>query len=235
MSPALIIDTDNQLHEIRKQDLPQHPAVLRFAAKIISYIFHPVFVPVYVVAFLLYVHPYIFAGYTGNNKIIVIAQAFMMLTFFPLVSVLLLKALKFIDSIYLYTQKDRIIPFIACMTWYFWLWYVWNNMGKAGGADMPPETVQLALAIFITTIIGLMVNIKIKISLHAISMGVMITFMLLLGFSQTLHFGAYLSVALLITGLVCTSRFIVSDHTQLEIYAGLAVGAISMLIAYLLG
>jgi len=226
MNSPLIADQDNGVKDDQQPVTPVYSVPVRVIAKIISYIFHPVFVPVYIMAFLLYVHPYIFAGYPAKNKIIVLAQSFMMLTFFPLVSVLLLKALKFINSIYLYTQKDRIIPFIACMTWYFWLWYVWNNMGKAGGADMPPETVQLAMGIFITSIIGLMINIKIKISLHAISMGLLITFMLLLGFSQQLNFGTYLSVAILITGLVCT---------QQEVYGGLAVGVISMLIGYWVG
>jgi hypothetical protein len=39
----------------------------------------------------------------------------------------------------------------------------------------------------------------------------------------------------LITGLVCTSRFIVSDHHPKEVYGGLAAGVFSMLIAYWLG
>jgi hypothetical protein len=63
----------------------------------------------------------------------------------------------------------------------------------------------------------------------------MITFILLLAFSQQLNFGIYISVALFIAGLVCTSRFIVSDHLPKEIYGGLAVGVVSMLVASLLG
>lgn len=233
---TLIVDERNGLKEIRKKEFPEQPKPVRVIASVISYIFHPVFVPVYIVAFLLYVHPFIFAGYTPKNKILVFAQAFMMLTFFPLVSVLLLKALKFIDSIYLHTQKDRVIPFIACMTWYFWLWYVWNNMGKSdGAADMPREAVKLALAIFITTIIGLMVNIKMKISLHAIAIGVLVCFLVLLAVKEGLGFGLFISIGILVAGIVCTARFIVSDHTQAEVYSGLGVGIISMLAAQLVG
>lgn len=235
MNSTLVVDEHNELKELRPEPVKQ-PGYIRFLAKLISYIFHPVFVPLYIVYFLLYIHPYLFAGYDSRNKIIVLAQAFMMLTFFPLVTVLLLKALKFIDSIFLHTQKDRVIPFIACMTWYFWLWYVWNNMGKSGdNADIPPEAVEFAFAIFISTIIGLMANIKLKISLHAIAMGVMLAFIVIMGIDQGLNFGIYISVALFVTGLVCTSRFILSDHTAMEVYGGLAAGIASMLIAHWVG
>ena len=87
------------------------------------------------------------------------------------------------------------------------------------------------MAIWISASLGLMANIIMKVSLHAISMGVMLTFIFLLAFSQQLNFGIYISVAFLIAGLVCTSRFIVSDHEPKEVYGGLAVGVISMLIA----
>ena len=227
MSTRLLVDGQNQLHEVRKTGFPQQPAGIRAAAKIISYIFHPVFVPVYIVWFLLFIHPWLFAGFTNRDKILVMLQAFVMFTFFPVVTVLLLKALKFINSFHLVAQKDRIIPLVACGVWYFWIWYVWRNL-----PEYPKPAIQFALAIWISASLGLMANIIMKVSLHAISMGVLISFILLLGLSQELNFGIYISAAILITGLVCTSRFIISDHTQKEVYGGLSAGIISMLIAY---
>jgi hypothetical protein len=236
MSTGLMVNGQNQLHEMRQPSFPQQPAGIRLAAKIISYIFHPVFIPVYVVWFLIYVHPYLFTGFSAWLKTTSMMMAVLTFTFFPLVTVLLLKGLKFIDNIYLHTQRDRVIPIIACMIWYFWLWYVWKNFGKTENAiDVPKEAVQFALAAFITTIISLMVNIKMKVSLHAISAGVMLTLFVLMSLNQDLNFGIWLSVALFITGLVCTARFIVSDHTAQEVYGGLVVGAVSMLIANWVG
>ncbi len=233
MSTRMIVDPQSHLEEIRESEFPPQPAGIKIFAKIISYVFHPVFLPVYVMAFLLFVQPYLFAGYSFKNKILVLLQSFMMMTFFPLITVLLLKALNFIRSIHLHTQKDRIIPFIACMTWYFWLWYVWKNMGKSNDAvDMPVETVRLALAMFLSTIIGLMLNIKMKVSLHAIAGGVMCCFLVLLALSGLINPGIYLSVGLFITGLICTSRFIASDHSSIEVYAGLLAGIVSMLVAW---
>ena len=100
---------------------------------------------------------------------------------------------------------------------------------------IPTEAFRLAAAVFISSIFALMANIRIKISLHTIAAGVMLTFMLLMALSQNLNFGIYLTAAILITGVICTSRFIVSDHTPTEIYGGLAVGILAMLIANQIG
>jgi hypothetical protein len=229
-----MVNEKNQLQEIRNNEFPQQPVAMKLVAIIISYIFHPVFVPVYIVLFMVYVHPYVFAGFAPWDKTRVALMALLMFSFFPIVTVLLLKALNFINSIYLKTQKDRIIPLVACGVWYFWITYIWWNSNKIEGSfAIPKEGVQLALAVFIASWLGLMANIKMKISLHAISMGVMLTFISLLALSQFLNFGIYLSVAVFIAGLVCTSRFIASDHTQREIYGGLLAGVVAQIISWI--
>ncbi|MBL7738400.1 MAG: hypothetical protein JNK14_04220 [Chitinophagaceae bacterium] len=225
MSTRLIVDSANQLKELNENDLSQTP-VIRLAAKVISYVFHPIFVPLYIVLFLLYVHPAVFAGFSPRRKTLVLLQAAGMYGLFPLVTILLLKALNFIDSIFLRSQKDRIIPYIACGIWYFWLWYVWKNL-----PDYPKEVIILSLAIFLASVAGLMANIYMKISMHSIAIGVMLAFISMLGLTQSASFGLFVSLAFLVAGLVCTARLIVSDHSQKEIYAGLFAGLLSLVIA----
>ncbi len=203
----------------------QHPAI-KTAANIISYVFHPVFVPVYVMLFLLYVHPYIFAGISARDKMLTLLQSILMYTFFPLVTVLLLKGLGFIPSLLLRTQRERIIPLLATMTWSFWIWNVWRNLHGS-----PREIVLFSLAAFIASILAWLMNIYMKVSLHAIAMGVLSAFFLNLAFSSSISFGFYVSVALLVTGLVCTARLLVSDHSQAEVYSGLAGGVLALLVA----
>jgi hypothetical protein len=225
MSTRLIIDSANQLQELGEQKFSE-PRAIRWLAKVISYIFHPVFIPVYILLFLLYVHPGVFAGIPARKKMLVLLQAIAMYGFFPLVTVLLLKALHFIDSVFLNTQRDRIIPFIACGIWYFWIWYVWRNL-----PDSPREIVVLSMAVFLASSIGLMFNIYMKISMHTIAVGVMISFMMMLALTQSISFGTYISVALFIAGLVCSARLVVSNHTQKEVYAGLLAGSAALVIA----
>lgn len=227
MSSNLVVNDHSQLQEIGNSAIPRQPASLRLLAKIISILLHPLFVPVYVIAFLVYIQPYLYSGFTDWDKRLVIIQAFVMYTFFPLVTVSLLKALKFIDSVFLKTRSDRVIPYIACGIWYFWAWYVRHNL-----PGTPHELIYFSFAIFLTSSIGLLANIYMKVSMHAMAMGIVSTFMILMGFSQDISFTIYVSAALLITGFVCTARLIASDHTPKEIYTGLLIGALSQCIAY---
>ena len=205
-------------------DAPFH-AVLRVAARVLSFIFHPLFIPVYVSWFLIYVHP-IFPAFTARDKGVLLVRFLVMYSVFPLATVLLTKGLGFIESIYLRTQKDRIIPYVACGLYYFWMWYVLRNQ------MFPKELEMFTLAVFLASSGGLLVNSYIKVSMHTISLGVMVTFMLLLAFLSVASFGFYLAVAFLIAGLVGTARLINGDHHPIEIYAGFFVGGLAQLIAY---
>ena len=90
---------------------------------------------------------------------------------------------------------------------------------------------MLGLAIFVSSIIALMANIRMKISLHAISIGVMLGFLGFLALGSDISFTVYMMVALLVGGITCTSRLIVSDHTTAEVYLGLIAGIASVAIA----
>lgn len=230
MSTKLVVDDQSQLKEKTINDFPEHPVIVKAITKIISIVFHPLFIPVYLSWFLVRIQPYLFAGFSEWDKTMVMIRFIVMYTVFPLVTVLLAKGLGFLQSIYLTTQRDRIIPYVASGVYYFWMWYVLRNQ-----PEFPDMVIKLTLAIFIASSIGLIANIYMKVSMHGIAMGVMVAFMLLLAFSQSVNFGIYISISLLIAGLVCTSRFIVSDHTQAEVYGGLMLGIFSQLVAFWLG
>jgi len=204
---------------------PFHP-FLQAAARVVSLLFHPLFIPVYISGFLMYQTP-LFTGLDARDKLFLLIRFLVMYAVFPLVTILLAKGLGFIQSIYLHTQKDRIIPYIACGLYYFWMWYVLRNQRQ-----FPKELVLLALAIFIASSLGLMSNSYLKISMHGISLGVMVAFVCIVGLMAPISFGFYISIALLIAGVVSTARLINSDHHPIEVYAGLAVGIIGQVIAY---
>ncbi len=233
MNSRLVVDEKEGLKESREVNFSSQPRGIRWAAIVISYLFHPVFVPVYLVLFMVYIHPYLFVGLSSFDKARVVIMAIVTYSFFPVVTVLLLRGLKFIQGIQLKTQRDRIIPLVACGVWYFWICYVWWNSSKMDDSlPIPKEAVKLALAIFIASWLGLMLNIKMKVSLHTLSMGVATAFILFLAFSGQLNFGIYIAITLLTAGLVASSRFIVSDHRSAEIYGGLIAGVAAQVVAW---
>ena len=226
MPDRLVITKDNQLKEISIPETINQPAWLKTPARIISFIFHPLFIPVYLTYFIIQLRSYQFASLDDWGRLTRVLQVVVNCAFLPLVSVLLLRGLKFIDSIYLRTQKDRIIPYVISMIFYFWNWYAFKNNHEV------KDLVSMSMAVFNASVFGFLVNISMKVSMHAIAMGVMTTFIALLAFTDTVSYSFYLCIAVLIAGVVCTSRLIVSDHRPKEIYYGFAIGIFSQLAAH---
>ena len=226
MPDRLIITDENQLKEVSIPERPRQPLPIQLSAKFISYVFHPLFIPLYITYFIIQIRSYQLAGINDWINLRILLQVFVNCTFLPLASILLLRALNFIDSVFLRTQRDRIIPYIICMIFYFWNWYVFKNNHEI------KDLVSVSMAIFNASVLGFLVNISMKVSMHAISVGVMTTFVALLAFSDSSSFSFYLSIAVLIAGIVCTSRLIVSDHSQKEIYYGFLIGILSQLAAH---
>jgi len=220
----IAVDKQGSIQNVSAEPSPSFHPALRYAATVISYVFHPLFIPVYVGYFLIYVLDY-FPDYTGLGKIKLVISMAVNYTLLPLATLLLAKALGFVQSIYLKSQKDRIIPYVATGIFYFWIWYVFRNQGFA------PTVVMFSLAVFLASSTGLIANSFLKVSMHAISMGVMATYVLLLGFTTYKSFGPYISVAFFIAGLVCTARLILSAHSPREIYIGLGIGVVAQVIA----
>ena len=201
------------------------PAPVRLFGHIVSYIFHPLFIPSYITAFLVYADPYAFAGMNDRLKMFKLISVVFSTAFLPLFSVLLMKQLGFIKSIFLRTQQDRIIPYITCMIFYFWAWYVARNLHDS------PMQVAMLLSVFLSCVAGMMANIYYKVSMHGIAVGALFVLFMWMAFNGMIGGGLYLSIVILITGFVCTARFIVSDHSAFEIYSGVMVGALCQLVS----
>jgi len=206
------------------------PSVGNLLARGISLIFHPVFQPVILVAFLLFSDTStLFLGFRPAQRWMILGQAFTLYTFFPLVTVGLLKALGFLESVQLKTQRERVIPLIAIGIWYFWIWYVWKNL-----PDHPIELVRFALAAWTTSWIGLMINVRMKISLHTIGAGLILTFLFLWAQQHSYGAGIYLPVAYIWAGSIGVARLQVSDHSQMEVIVGYLLGAATMIAIQLI-
>ena len=201
-------------------------SIVHTIAKIISVLFHPLFVPIYFVWFLLFIHPLAFIGFSSLQKFQTLVIVGINLTIFPLVSVLLLKALGFIESIYLKTQKDRIIPYIACGIFFFWAFTVFKEQTK-----YPIVLVVFILGIFLASSAALLANIYFKVSMHAIGVGGLLGIFAVLFYNNNLSMSWPLALVLIISGMVCTARLLLNTHTPRDIYVGLLIGIATQIAA----
>ena len=211
--------------EKSEYDVVSSQPALRIPAKIISYVLHPLFIPTYVFAWLTWRFPETFSGITQTGILFKKITVFLNASFFPALAVFLLWRLKFIESIYLRTQKDRIIPYIITMIFYWWLWYLSRNF-----EDQPEVLKFFYFGIFLTTVFGLIINNFIKISMHAIGAGTLVALIILTCFYYRTFFGTDIIVATFLAGITCTARLLLDEHSAAEIYTGLFVGVVSQLL-----
>ena len=206
--------------------MDQNP-VIRLLAKIFSYLFHPLFIAAYVTVLLLWLEPVNKLLISNSNKPRMLAMVILYTIIFPAFSVFLLWRLQFIKSIYLHTQKERIIPLVTSMFFFFWIYYVSRNLEY-----FPLSLKNLFLGIFLSSAIALFVNAFNKISMHGLAMGGLVSFFFIQQFTDA-YWNPYWSIiALIIAGMVCSSRLILKAHRSLEIYLGVFMGSACQVIAY---
>lgn len=207
-------------------DLAAHKG-LHLPAKIISYLFHPMFMPTVMAVVISYLNKSAFVGLTAPQRGQFLGNIILNTIFFPLICTLLLKALGFIDSIQLKTNKDRIIPLIATMAFYFWCYMVVKNLAA------PLSLKVLILGAYWGVILVFLANIFIKVSMHTAAaggaMGIVIVLMMIGNYDLMIP----LLITLLIGGIIGTARMVLQAHKPGEIWLGYLLGVLVQLGAYL--
>ncbi|HEY4934994.1 MAG TPA: hypothetical protein VII44_00360 [Puia sp.] len=205
-----------------------HPSRwLRFFAHFFSILFHPMLISAYTFAFLIYIHPAAFEGVDPHSKNLRMFSMILFTVFFPCLSLFLAWRLRLVRSLSLENRQDRLVGFLVTMFFYFWASYVFRNL-----PDTPPIAAHFVLGTFLAVCGAWMCTIFYKVSLHAVAMGGLITFAILFGRQDAYASGLYLTIPILIAGIVCSSRLILGAHNRFEIVTGFLVGILAQSIAW---
>jgi hypothetical protein len=205
-----------------------HPSIVKYIGHLLSYVFHPLFIPTYFFLYLMQVLPFEFVGITEWQLKMRLFSVAWLTAFFPAFAVFLLWRLKLSDSIFLRTQKERIIPYVITMFFYWWMYYLSRNF-----TDQPIALKFFYLGIFVASAIGMTVNNFMKVSLHAMGIAGMTTAIALVSIFYPVNNALWLPLAILIAALVISARMVVSDHSNKELVVGAAIGVGTQLAAYL--
>jgi len=204
------------------------PKIVKYLAHLLSYVFHPLFIPTYFFLYLMQVVPFEFVGITEWQLNMRLFSVAWLTAFFPAFAVFLLWRLKLSDSIFLRTQKERIIPYVITMFFYWWMYYLSRNF-----TDQPLALKFFYLGIFVASAIGLTVNNFMKVSLHAMGIAGLMTAVILVSVFYPVNNAIWALLTVLLTALVISARLVVSDHSQKELVVGLFIGICTQVAAYL--
>jgi len=166
--------------------------------------------------------PFLFAS---SQPLKIIAVVVINTLFFPAWAIFLMRRLGLFASIEMDTQKERIIPLIATMTFYIWAFLVVRKI------HLPSGIVVFVLGAVITQFLIFFINIFSKISIHMAGItGLAIALLIQMSFLG-FDFRYPLVMVVFLIGLVAWARLEIDAHTPRELYSGMLVGALSQVTA----
>jgi hypothetical protein len=202
------------------------PAPMRFLAQLVSVVFHPLCTGAWMMLYITYVHPTLFIAVSEQSRLLKTATFVNNNLVFPMLVVLLMRGLGFSSSILLHNRKERIVPYMASIIFFFWTWNVFDHQ-----ADVPAVLNNMSQGIFFAACGALVLNTYYKVSMHAIGMGGLVGMMLGIALDGQAYSLIPLGLAVLLAGLVSSARLMVSDHRPFDLLSGFLLGLTAQLIA----
>ncbi|MGI9546346.1 MAG: hypothetical protein ACR2MM_03855 [Flavobacteriaceae bacterium] len=189
---------------------------------LISYIFHPLFVPMAgTIAYFLVTPKFTPLEVQSGN----ILPVFILTIIIPIISFFILKNLGVVDSIFLMSAKERVFPLIISIA--LLLMIIIKVIPNNYTAELYYFFVGLLAAISSSL---LLLFLKFKSSLHMLGMGTFLMFMINLSIHFEINVILAISSFTLFTGLVATARLYLDAHSRAELLIGFLLGICSQLL-----
>lgn len=190
--------------------------------KSISFIFHPLPIPLVGVAFYFLVSPRFTPEEVIYAKLISLAILTIIL---PILIYFLLKTLGKVQSVYLKTTNERILPLaLNCVIILIVLLRILTQ-------TLFIELYFFFVGILISTMACLILAIlKFKASIHMIAVSGLFMFFIVLSIHFSININEILALMSIITGAVATSRLHLKAHNYKELIMGFFVGVMPQLI-----
>jgi hypothetical protein len=199
---------------------------MRAVAQFFSTAFHPLLIPTYAFIFLNWVYPYLFFNLDLINKTRLFVTIFINTFIFPMIALVIMKKLDFISSFNLPDRKERIIPYIAIIAFYFWTYLVVKNLGVGGFIN------DILFGVCISIFLVFFFNGFFKISAHATASGAFVGLTVFLAFHSVYNIELPLMGVILVAGMIGTSRLYLSAHNSFEIFSGYLVGLLGQFLSF---
>jgi hypothetical protein len=215
---------------------------LRIPAQLISILFHPLLIIIYLLMVLIALNPYLFTLTDPREKATFFVYTFVNTLVIPVIAILIMKFLGMIKSLEMETNKERIGPLIVVGSLYLWLFINFR------GNQMVPEIfVSLILGTVIALFVSFFINSFTKVSLHMAGMGGLVAALILMKYQLPYDklyfhvfnwFGTLISLdllillSLLLAGITGSARLYLKAHDPQQVYMGFLIGILSQFFAF---
>jgi hypothetical protein len=181
-----------------------------------SYLFHPLFIPVYGTLFyFLFDDNY----FDGQQKYLILLQIAIITIFIPISFFFLLRSFGRVDSVMVSELSQRKIPLLIQGVLILML------IQKSITIDLIPELYFFFLAGFISTLLALIfLFCKIKASIHMIGISTLTAFVIGLSIHNQIDIISTITFLILMNGVVASSRLAMKAHSNKELIIGFFSG-----------
>jgi hypothetical protein len=197
-------------------------------AKIISTVFHPVFMPLYGLIILLSAPT--FLGYLpAEIKRIMFLVVLVNNVFLPLALIWFFRFRNLISTYKIEDRRERTIPLLTASILYCTTSFIVFNY------QIPFFLKSFIFATSVVSIIVSMINFWWKISIHAVGAGALTATVFVLSLKMYTPLTWYLAAVILTGGLVLSSRLRLNSHNPSQVWVGFLTGllGISLFILFI--
>lgn len=194
-------------------------------AKFVSGIFNPFIIP-FAAFLILFLFTYL-RIMPFQYKLIVLGIVYCFTILMPVITIYLFKRINKWSSEDMTERKNLFIPYLLTIIAYIFCLILMYRL------HIPPYMSGIILGSIIAMFIGIVINLKWKISGHMIGIGGVVGGLVSFGFIFSYNPVWWLCGFILIAGILGTSRIILARHTLGQIVTGFLLGFGSIVFAIL--
>lgn len=186
---------------------------------ILSYIFHPVFMPILGIYLILYSGTYL-AILPAESKRAILLMTAMFTVLLPLSVLPFLRYYKLISKYTIPERRERLIPLFLSVVFYGFGLYLFRKYG------IPFFIQQFLLVAIICLLIAVLVHFWWKISTHMMGIGGILGLISSFNYLFSIDITFVLILTIIVAGVIGTARLYLKSHNQAQVYSGFMVGFI---------
>jgi len=199
-------------------------SIERVIARIVSYLFHPLLMPVFGLLALFGSGSYLsYLPFQLKKWLLLIIGLFTFMAPALLIPVYLLQ--KVISNLEASKRKDRIIPLAITVVLYgVAVFFVMKY-------PIPRLIQSFMLGSFFSVLICLFVSMKWKISIHMIGIGGVVGLISAAYRLLSVEMHLFLLASIVIAGIIGTARLILDEHNPTQVFAGFFTGMFTVYLS----
>lgn len=193
-------------------------------ARFFSFVFHPIFAPVYMLLFVYASDPYLQYMMPVSRMKPILILLVVNTVIMPIITFSYLKRKKVFTSMFLEKTNERKIGIMILFLFHLISYLLWRKL------QLPVSFLSLFMGILIILVVAFFVTDFFKISLHTLAFGGIVGAILGLYRAHGFIDFSVLALAVLLLGIVASARLILKAHTPREVNWGALLGILILYI-----